>query len=224
MVYYGFNEVIPGVFIGSRFSLYPRHLNNNHITHLLSVDGFKDFPPGYVTKSFDIEDDESEDIMKYFNECIDFIGNNRTLIFCTAGRSRSATVVAAYLMKTMKLSVQEAIFTIKKVRKIKPNDGFMLQLESWERLNCELCVREKKTEWFVETENFVVLRCERCDLPMVILKSHSLEAPEHIKIQMQKALSKVAEKELKGSWHIDTKQKTLKSHLHWHARPIIFKL
>ena len=221
---YGFNHITDGVFVGSRFGLHENSLKKQQITHLLSMDGFKDFPAGFITKTIDIDDDESENISQYFHECINFISGNRVLVFCTAGRSRSVTVVAAYLMKKKHLSVKDALNLIQDVRRINPNPGFIRQLEAWQRDVCELCVLEQRTEWFEESEKFVVIRCEQCDLPMVILKEHTLKVDGELESKMRKALEKVAVNEIKGSWFIDTKQRSVFGHLHWHARPQLFKL
>jgi dual specificity phosphatase 12 len=52
-----------------------------------------------------------------------------------AGKSRSATVVAAYLMATHKIDVEEALARIRKVRPFaEPNDGFMEQLELFHKM------------------------------------------------------------------------------------------
>jgi dual specificity phosphatase 12 len=44
--------------------------------------------------------------------------NGGVLVHCQAGMSRSATIVAAYLMKTLKLSVDEALDMIRAVRPV----------------------------------------------------------------------------------------------------------
>lgn len=51
----------------------------------------------------DIEDDECEDITPFFEQCFKAIDQSLDegsgiLVHCTAGRSRSATVVIAYLV------------------------------------------------------------------------------------------------------------------------------
>ena len=125
---YSFNEVLPGLFIGSSLAIPLSTFESLPITHILSVDNFQNFPSGYTTKSLNINDDESENIMKHFEECINFIENNKTLVVCTAGRSRSATIIAAYLIKRKKMSLNQALSTILKVRKVQPNPGFMIQL------------------------------------------------------------------------------------------------
>lgn len=224
MANYGFNEVLPGLFVGSRFAVHQRYLKNFKITHLLSLDNFKDFPPGYICKTIDVDDEESENIMKYFEECLEFIHNNQVLVFCTAGRSRSATVVAAYLIKYKGMNVEKALNTINKVRKVRPNPGFLVQLQEWEEKNCELCELEKKTEWIEENPDFVCMLCEQCDLPMVVYRKHSNFASNEVKNKMAESLSKAADKYIGKSWVIDRKQRSVFYHLHWHARPALFKL
>lgn len=221
---YGFNEVVDGIFVGSRFVINEVLLNKLKITHLLSIDGFKEFPKGFVCKMIDIEDEEGEDIFSYFQECVKFIKGNRVLVFCTAGRSRSVTVVAAYLMKIKNLSVQDALAMIREVRRINPNPGFLKQLEMWQKEVCELCAIEKKTEWFIETDQFLVIRCEQCDLPMAVLKTHTMKISKYLRQQMEMALSLVANQDLSLPFYIDQKQRSIPNHLHWHARPSIFKL
>jgi hypothetical protein len=113
---------------------------------------------------------------------------------------------------------------IQNVRRINPNPGFVRQLEEYQRKLCELCTLERKTEWFEDNESFVVIRCEQCDLPMVVLKNHSLKASQDVRDKMVEALSKVARKEIKQTWFIDMKQRSVFGHLHWHARPQLFKI
>jgi protein-tyrosine phosphatase len=224
MAHYGFNEVLPGLFVGSRFSLYQPYLARCQITHLLSVDNFRDFPLGYTTKSLDIQDEEDENILQYFDECISFMQDHRILVFCTAGRSRSATIVCAFLMKVHKMSFESALATIKQAREVRPNPGFIRQLQQWEEMNCELCALEKKTEWFIEHKDWLVIRCEQCDLPMAVLRHHSMNTSGYIREQMVTALGIVADMDLAAGWRIDMKQRTIFTHLHWHARPALFKL
>ena len=93
-----------------------------------------------------------------------------TLVICTAGMSRSATVCISYLMKHFDMTYQQAFEKVKQARRfIKPNDGFVKFLQGYEKQleeekkarsseepeidgntnpDCELCKLEKKTQWF----------------------------------------------------------------------------
>jgi hypothetical protein len=55
------------------------------------------------------------------------------LVNCAVGLSRSPAFVIAYLMKTKKMSLNEAYQTVKRARpKINPNSSFMRQLQEYE--------------------------------------------------------------------------------------------
>ncbi|KAK1832960.1 protein-tyrosine phosphatase-like protein, partial [Podospora conica] len=65
--------------------------------------------------------------------------DSRVLVHCHIGKSRSPTAVAAYLMRSQGLSVEEALRVIKAGREIaEPNAGFLKQLHLWEELKYEL--------------------------------------------------------------------------------------
>ena len=87
-------------------------------------------------KILPIDDLYSENIIKHFKECIEFIDNNgKIFIHCECGVSRSATIVIAYLMwKTH--STFEAVYSfVKKTRpEIDPNNGFRRQLKKFQQL------------------------------------------------------------------------------------------
>ncbi|KAM9463015.1 dual specificity phosphatase 29-like isoform 2-T2 [Clarias gariepinus] len=53
---------------------------------------------------------------------------NKLLVHCVMGRSRSATLVLAYLMIEEKMTLVEAIEHVKSHRQIIPNRGFLKQL------------------------------------------------------------------------------------------------
>jgi protein-tyrosine phosphatase len=78
------------------------------------------------------------------------------------GISRSATIVASYLIKEKGYNNRSALAAIRQVRaEINPNHGFREQLKAWSDLHsCELCALEKRTEWFEENKDYTVLLCE----------------------------------------------------------------
>ncbi|PYI12620.1 phosphatases II [Aspergillus sclerotiicarbonarius CBS 121057] len=54
------------------------------------------------------------------------------LVHCDLGRSRSPTIIIAYLMRKFGIGVDEALAFVKSKQKVKPRDGFLRQLKVWE--------------------------------------------------------------------------------------------
>jgi len=82
-----------------------------------------------------VTDIESEYIDDYFSEAYDFIHDalshhqNKVLVHCGFGVSRSASLVIMYLMKTWQKGYEEAYDYVKACREIiEPNEGFKIQL------------------------------------------------------------------------------------------------
>lgn len=89
--------------------------------------------PDFKTMYIPIDDVYSACIMTHFDSAIEFIKQGRTLVHCYAGVSRSATIVAAYLISEKSMSVVDAIDYIRARRPvINPNSGFMEQLRIFE--------------------------------------------------------------------------------------------
>ncbi|CAH1971599.1 unnamed protein product [Acanthoscelides obtectus] len=88
----------------------------------------------------DVTDSGCSRILPHFDVAADLINNQvaamggRTLVFCVAGVSRSASICIAYLMKHFKLSLLEAYNLVKSSRpRIRPNCGFFKQLIEYEK-------------------------------------------------------------------------------------------
>ncbi|KAL6874700.1 hypothetical protein ACP4OV_013365 [Aristida adscensionis] len=81
-------------------------------------------------RNFSIKDVENADIGDVFQDASDFIDYvehlcGKVLVHCFEGKSRSATVVLAYLMMRKNCTLLEAWNVLKKVhRRAQPNDGF----------------------------------------------------------------------------------------------------
>ena len=88
-----------------------------------------------IHKTLNVNDFDEENIIKYFGECFNFIkGDDKILVHCAAGASRSATVVIAYIMWNKKMSFKEALEFVQNKRNIVcPNPGFKDQLELFEK-------------------------------------------------------------------------------------------
>ena len=91
---------------------------------------------GFTHKIIDIMDYDSENIIQYFGECLNFIkGEDKVFVHCAAGESRSATIVIAYLMWNKKMTFDKAYNFVKSKRsRIYPNFGFRQQLQMFEKL------------------------------------------------------------------------------------------
>ena len=70
---------------------------------------------GFNHKMFEIYDTSYENIIQFFGECLNFIkGDEKILVHCAAGASRSATIVIAYLMWKNKMKFDDALNLYKK--------------------------------------------------------------------------------------------------------------
>ncbi|CAA6662390.1 unnamed protein product [Spirodela intermedia] len=96
------------------------------------------FPNDFVYKKIEVLDSPYMDLAQHFDACIEFIDEARreggaVLVHCFAGRSRSVTIVAAYLMKKHHMSVYEALTQVKIKRPRYPQ--ITGSFSSWRPLN-----------------------------------------------------------------------------------------
>ncbi|XP_073022372.1 dual specificity protein phosphatase PHS1-like isoform X2 [Primulina eburnea] len=110
-----------------------QHLGIAHILCLCSNEiGQSDsqFPELFEYRNFSIYDIEDANIRDIFQEAHDFIDHveqigGKVLVHCFEGKSRSATLVLAYLMLRKNFTLLEAWNALKRVhRRAQPNDGF----------------------------------------------------------------------------------------------------
>lgn len=81
--------------------------------------------------------------------------------------------------------------------------------------DCALCKLEITTKVYYENDTIIILDCRTCgpDVPMGILKRHTMD-PTLVEAQY---LSKKL-KELFSNRRLDTHQRSIPNHLHWHMR------
>uniref|UniRef100_A0A3P8VB23 Dual specificity phosphatase 28 n=2 Tax=Cynoglossus semilaevis TaxID=244447 RepID=A0A3P8VB23_CYNSE len=115
-------------------------LQQEAVTLCINVSRQQPFPAdAHVTKlRIAVYDDPSEDLYAHFDTCADAIQaevrhGGRSLVYCKNGRSRSASICIAFLMKQHKLKLKEALQEVKSARHvIDPNPGFLSQLQTYE--------------------------------------------------------------------------------------------
>jgi protein-tyrosine phosphatase len=134
------NEIITGVYLGNINSVYDiEKLKSLGITHIISViEGFiPPYPDDFNYLVINALDTQNTDLFDTFDVSGDFIDDaimddSKILIHCQAGRSRSATILAAYIIKTFGIEVGLVISLIKNKRSIiEPNKYFVSQLENY---------------------------------------------------------------------------------------------
>ncbi|GJN05307.1 hypothetical protein PR202_ga22926 [Eleusine coracana subsp. coracana] len=131
------SQITDYLYIGGALAARSTHtLQHLGITHILCLcaneigqsESQKPFLFDY--RNFFIKDDENADICDVFQDASDFIDyvkhlRGKVLVHCFEGKSRSATVVLAYLIVRKNCTLLEAWNMLKKVhRRAHPNDGF----------------------------------------------------------------------------------------------------
>jgi len=84
-----------------------------------------------------VVDDSDQDLLAHLDNAVAFISDathegGTVLCHCRHGQSRSASVLAAWLITSQNLSVDDAVHLLKSCRpRVSPNPGFRLQLSKW---------------------------------------------------------------------------------------------
>ncbi|XP_061665287.1 dual specificity phosphatase 29-like [Syngnathoides biaculeatus] len=151
------DQVWPRVYIGDEATAKDKpKLKKLGITHILNAaEGTwnnVDTGAGYyddmaaVYHGVVASDTPSFDLGQYFFSAADFIAtaladpNNKLLVHCVMGRSRSASLFLAYLMIGEGMTLADAAEHVKTRRRILPNWGFLKQLRE---LDAQLLERRR---------------------------------------------------------------------------------
>ncbi|KAJ9134318.1 hypothetical protein NKR23_g10275 [Pleurostoma richardsiae] len=136
-------QILPYLYLGSRSSAAPENALASGITHIVSI-GCRPAGGGHASISYhriSLRDNPTEDLHTPARLVAEIIRNAkakhtgaRVLVHCVAGVSRSAAVVASYLVEEEGLSLREALALLIRMRPaVRPNDGFLKQLQKLER-------------------------------------------------------------------------------------------
>ncbi|XP_054452558.1 dual specificity protein phosphatase 14 [Anoplopoma fimbria] len=135
------SQVTPVLFLsGLDSALNPAVLSSRNISLIVNASGLDVvYPPldGMQVLQVPVQDRPHAPLGHYFDPVAERIHQNqtgRTLVHCSAGRSRSPSLIMAYLMRFEGLSLRRAHEVVLDQRPfIRPNAGFWRQLMDYER-------------------------------------------------------------------------------------------
>ncbi|XP_072496437.1 dual specificity phosphatase 28 [Notamacropus eugenii] len=134
-------RVTPWLLLGpARVAADAELLARERVTFCVNVTRQQPCPraPGVRTLRVPIFDDPAEDLLTHLEPCCAALeaatrAGGTCLVYCKNGRSRSAAVCTAYLMRHGGLSLEQAFQVVKKARPVaEPNPGFWAQLQKYE--------------------------------------------------------------------------------------------
>ncbi|KAH3745866.1 dual specificity protein phosphatase 15 [Pelomyxa schiedti] len=151
------DKILEGLYLGDQLNAYNREvLEEIGITHVLSVaeianldDHLSMFDPTVQVAAIQLPDEASADICVYFDQAIAFIHEcieqgGKVLVHCVWGMSRSATIVAAYVMQALAMEWLVALRCVQLERPVVfPNVGFAKQLATFGNLLRERRAHER---------------------------------------------------------------------------------
>ncbi|OCK73916.1 phosphatases II [Lepidopterella palustris CBS 459.81] len=144
------------LYIGGFYALYQTTLvESANITHVLSVINPSlldmELLSSFKHYMIEVEDDPNENLLQYFEDSNRFVREGLeqgggVFVHCAMGKSRSATLVIAYLMAEHHLAPSQALAQLCESRPVcDPNSGFMEQLEVYHRMLHAQTSGEKET-------------------------------------------------------------------------------
>ncbi|KAF8637468.1 hypothetical protein AX16_010796 [Volvariella volvacea WC 439] len=150
------DEIVPKLWIGDLVSaLDTETLKRNGISSVLTaMRGTVTINDTLMRHQILLDDTLDADILVHLPPSIQFIEKELekgrgVLVHCQAGVSRSATIVAAYLMYSRDISADEALEIIREKRPIvEPNENFLHQLEVFYTSKGNISRRSKPVRMF----------------------------------------------------------------------------
>lgn len=150
------SQITPRLFLSNYgIASNPDVLKSLSITHVVNCTIDCDFAPE-LSEEFCLRipviDSQDQSISKYFDQAVQFIShalesdrNSAVIVHCKHGQSRSATIVAAWMISTGQYSTASAVEHLKQCRpKVRPNSGFLAQLDAYEEK-----VTQHRSDWVV---------------------------------------------------------------------------
>lgn len=137
-------EIIPNLYLGNIDSCYDKkELEKRNIKKIISViAGFQPpYPKEFEYVVINAMDSLNTKLDECFEDACDEItksidNEDAILVHCVAGRSRSCSIILAYLMREYGMKIEEGLKMIKMKRSIvEPNVEFLKQLKKYEN-NC----------------------------------------------------------------------------------------
>lgn len=134
------NSIVNGLYLGSLESSYDYStLKEKKITHIISVlAGYvPPYPDDFNYFVINTLDTEQSNLSEVFDDCSNFIADafnegGNVLVHCAYGRSRSATIVASFLINCYGMDVDKTISLLKSKRDIvEPNPHYVKQLKAY---------------------------------------------------------------------------------------------
>lgn len=135
-------RVAPALFLGSaRAAAATEQLQREGISLCVNVSRQQPGPraPGVAELRVPVFDDPAEDLLAHLEPTCAAMeaavrAGGACLVYCKNGRSRSAAVCTAYLMRHRGLSLERAFQMVKSARPVaEPNPGFWSQLQKYEQ-------------------------------------------------------------------------------------------
>ncbi|XP_068689853.1 dual specificity protein phosphatase 7-like [Montipora foliosa] len=149
-------QILPHLYLGSEKDSSDLELLTKYgISYILNVTHDKpnsfEHLPGFKYKKLPVEDNWRANLSDMFPEAFEFIDegitqNRGVLIHCLGGVSRSVTVIIAYLISTLNMTLNEAYDFVKQRKpSVNPNLNFMGQLLEFERQLRTVGIRSPQT-------------------------------------------------------------------------------
>lgn len=124
----------PYLYLGSRESTSSAFLKSHQMTHVLSIGCTPLSTDASIVYSHLSLSDNSmvpiDETCNVASTIIESAKSGKIVVHCNAARSRSPTVIAAYLMKHHRMTLKDALGLIVQARPaVRPNPGFFRQLK-----------------------------------------------------------------------------------------------
>jgi len=182
----GPSQIFPFLFLGSQEDvLSTKVMQDLQITHVINVSCHGERAP-FIDENDDehflripVNDCLNAQLSPFFDRSFAFIekarqNNGKVFIHCLAGISRSPALAVAYVMRHLKLSVDDAYRYIKVRRShISPNFNFLGQLSEYERTLPLISSNSSSTTFSIPT-----VRCVEIDSSPSFKREHNNDQPK----------------------------------------------